>query len=307
MKHEVTVSKWDELTIGDLRMIEELAAHSSLRSWSRLHGTNAVHAARRLNQIEDRIGKKLTRRSNQGISLTREGERLARSVNQIHHAIAKLESSITLNGPEMYARNIVVGARGFITAFFAGSLVQSLNESDLCLQLIELSPSESVEAASRSAIDIAISLEPLELGKDWHRKLLGKFYWKIYGRTAHPLGQEATPAGLRSFRLAHQSYWNGKNVVSNQGDVHQILELSHAGFGSQSAVTAIEIAAHSDQIVCVPEVAARRAVSAGQIMEIKTKGLKLPETEVYVYLTGSISRRVALSLVDAMKRQLENP
>jgi DNA-binding transcriptional LysR family regulator len=301
------MSKWDDLTIGDLRMIEELAAHSSLRSWGKLHGSNAVYAARRLNQIEDRLQQKLTIRTNQGIALTREGERLARSVSELHQTIAKLDAAIMANNPEVYAKRLTIGARGFITTFFAGCLVQALDGRDTCLQLVEQSPSESLEAASRSAIDIAISLEPLALGKDWIRKSLGKFFWKIYSSPSHPLRAQANKNSLRKYRLAHQCYWNGKSIVSNHGDEHTVLGLSQLGFGSQSAFTAIEIAAHSDQIICIPEVVGNRAVKAGRIVAIETGGINLPETEVYAYINGKISRRLAAELIEVMTQRLGEP
>jgi len=301
------MTKWDDVTIGDLRMIEELLAHSSLRSWAKLHGSSVVKAARRLNQIEARLQQKLTGRTNQGFVLTREGERLARSANELHQTIAKLDAAITSNNPKVFATKLTVGARGFMTTFFAGCLADIMQSHHTCLQLVELSPPESLEAANRSAIDMAITLEPMNLGRDWIRKSIGKIRWRVYCRSNHPIRAELKLANLRKYRLAHQCYWNGTTIVGNHGDEHAMLGLNHLGFGSQSAFTAIEIAAHTDQIICIPEVVAMRAVNSGRIAAVELANLRLPEDEVFVYINGKVSRRLATAMMSALTERLEKP
>jgi len=86
-----------------------------------------------------------------------------------------------------------------------------------------------------------------------------------------------------------------------------MLGLNHLGFGSQSAFTAIEIAAHTDQIICIPEVVAMRAVNSGRIAAVELANLRLPEDEVFVYINGKVSRRLATAMMSALTERLEKP
>jgi DNA-binding transcriptional LysR family regulator len=197
--------------------------------------------------------------------------------------ISGLDQVINLDQPSAFEKNLVIGSRGFLNVSLAGSIARYFQDRETNLDFVDASPSEMLDAAKKNALDIAISLESISFGKGWIERSVGSLKWAVYGNPRHPLAHGATPKGIERYRLGHQCFWNGRIIESNLRTPHATLGgIAQLGFGAQSAMTAIQIASTTEQLVCVPRMVGHAACLSGLVVEIPVLRGQLPSSGVYM-------------------------
>jgi DNA-binding transcriptional LysR family regulator len=289
-----------QLTIFELSCLADLPRFTSLRSWAAHHRLTAMAASRLIRTAEARLGHQLVHRSNRGISMTTEGESLARTAERLVQVIQ--QTQVVMEGATLkpYESYLTFGSRGFLNAALGGHIARIVEQSNghLGARILDLSPEESADAAKAGCLDLCLSPEPLSLGRNWRCFSAGALVWKLYARRDHPLSRGTDVKGLRRFRVGQHSYWNGRQLINESGLIHEGLTGMVLGHGTQSAATALAVAAETDLVVCVPDHVAFAALREGRVAEIVVQGLSPVSVPLLLYVEQN---RVKDKLVKALR------
>ncbi|MBT2187789.1 LysR family transcriptional regulator [Sphingobium nicotianae] len=172
---------WD-----DLRYFLSVAQSGTVSQAARRLGVDHATIIRRIDALERAMGVKLFERTPRGYYLTVNGERLLPSAEAIHTEARKI-------GTEMLASSHGVGGivristlEGFGNFFLAGRLPKFAEQyPNLTIELLTL---QQIVALSRREADIAISLQPPEVGR-FVREKLTDYALFVYGSRDYLAGK----------------------------------------------------------------------------------------------------------------------
>ncbi len=291
------------LTIGELGYLADLPRYTSLRAWASHHRLGVMAASRLIKDLEDQLGVPLVHRSNRGISMTTEGDALAALADKLVQFLAQTDLSLGKSSVRPYDRFLTFGARGFLNAALGGVVAKAFEEraAGSGVRFIDLSPEDTVDAAKAGTLDLCLTPDDVDLGRNWQRSLAGEICWKLYARIDHPASRGTDLEGLRRFRHGHQAYWNGRQLVSGPGLLHDGSGSFHIGHGTQTAATALAVASGTDLIVCVPDLVAAPSVRAGQVGEVLVADWEPIIVPLYLYAE---QHRVSAPLLRALIRDI---
>jgi DNA-binding transcriptional LysR family regulator len=295
------------LTIEELALLAELPRYSSLRLWAAKHGITPIAASRVLKKIERGLGLEIVTRSNLGVSMTAEGEKAAKKAASVVHAANELRDVSQADELANFERTFVFGSRGFLNTAVAGEVSRALSllDESYGIRFVDLSPEETMDAARAGVLDFSLSLEDVALGKAWEAKNVGAISWGLYARRAHPLLTSTKASDFLRWRLGHHAYWNGKRIVSNDGEVNSLTGSPCTGFGAQTASTALSLCAATDQLAHVPRIAALPWVNAGVIEEIHVPRSKPMWIDVMLSTeTSRVPQNVNRAIIGSLKKLL---
>ena len=270
------MSKLNDISLGDLTLLSELPRYDSMRAWASKNRLTPISASRLIKRVETALGVSIVKRSNVGITITPEGQQIAKKAAQLVALAMDLNDVSAASSVAPFARTFVFASRGFLNAELAGVVADAFQAADnnYGVRFVDLSPEETIDAMKASFVDFSLNLEELTLGKTWQTKPIGQISWALYGRKQHPLSYGGSVADLAKYRLGHHAYWNGQSIVSNEGEMNKPLGVTHRGFGAQTAFSALSICSRTDQVVFVPRVAAKLWVDLGVVEELKISGVK---------------------------------
>lgn len=299
---------FDDVTVGEIGLLSELPQHTSLRALARARSLDPVKVTRVIQGLELKLGVKLVQRSNLGIRLTQDGERLASRAASLLGNLRDFEKARSSGPVQSYGETLTVGSRGFLNVFFAAPVLQAINGRggrERGLSFIDLSPDDAADAARKGFLDICIGFESEPLGATWEFAPIGQLVWAIFGRARHPLAAGATRADLQRYRIANHCFWNGSHVVASDGLLKDRYGVRQLGHGTQTAQAALEVAAVTDQLACVPAIVARDLLESGRIVPIDVAETEPIRTDVYLGVhTERISRADRDALLAALAKKL---
>jgi DNA-binding transcriptional LysR family regulator len=238
-----------------------------------------------LRVLEDALGFEVVSRSASGFTLTAAGrhasEAAARIVESLHGLKPRPNGS-----KDTYSRYVRLGSRGFLNAMIAPLVAARCERErpELGFCFVDLSPGEKLEAARREALDVLLSVEDLQLGRNWETVEVGHMTWGLFGACSHPLAgvAAALPEDLARHGVLRGAWWDGRSIVV--GDDFVPVPETHKGRGYQvqTAHAALGVVARSEQLVYVPRLVAASAVERGQVAEIHLEGVDPVSQPLYL-------------------------
>jgi DNA-binding transcriptional LysR family regulator len=273
-----------ELTIEELMLLGEIEAYRSLNHWATIRGITAMKATRILSSLESKLGIQILIRSRQGVIMTAEAKQLIELAKEVIRQIQKLEDHISKDHIKSYPEFLVIGARGYLNVSFSAVFVGILGSEKRGLQFLDFSPRETIEVARNEVINLALTLEPIDFGKNWVQEKLGELVWGLFGRSDHPLFQ-SEKAKLEDFRICHHAFWDGRNLQSNYGFTIQGTGLRQMGHGTESAFTALNSTLGTDHLALVPRIVANSFLKQGLVREYQKA--TFPEQTQTLYLSSN--------------------
>lgn len=300
-------TNWHDVSFGDIQMIRELASQNSLRSWANLNRLSPVKASRLLQSLETKLGCKLVLRNVKGITLTREGERIAFLAKGVDQIIGNFDAAILENIPEVFEQTLVIASRGFLNVRIAADMAEYCAGQGVNLDVIDLSPSELLEAMKRDVVDLIVTIGSIDIGRAWVQKPIGKMNWGLFVRPRHPLSADVvTKKELERYRLGHHCFWDGRRIVSTHGEMHGVTQVKQLGFGAETVFTAIEMATSTDQVVCIPRISAMQAIAQGRLVELEVRGIKTQTSELFLVAHSErVKQRMLNDILTRLKSLIE--
>ncbi|ASD63943.1 LysR family transcriptional regulator [Bdellovibrio bacteriovorus] len=282
-----------KISFFDLLLLAELPDHKSLRSLSRSLGIEPPRLTKVLQSVRHQLQFEIIKTSSHGYIMTAEGSHVSLQAKEL---LRKAEEFIPRKS-QLLAPSVTytVGGRGFMNVFFSGAMIESLQVAGVTalLRFMDLSPEELRQTATEGVLDVALHLEEIQWPQTWSAAEVGSMRWNLYVGKNHPLKGSVSKEELLKFPFARSAYWNGRAIA--QAADHLPIPRSERimGHEMQTALTAIEIVQHSNNVALIPNIIARKAEEAGLIRSLKIRGLDPIESRIYLSVrSDKISQRL---------------
>ena len=297
-----------QLNFVELDLISELPKHNSLRGLARSREIMPSQVSKIIKKFETLFEIEIMKRSATGVLLTPQGAQLASGALQILKQ-AEVLSAHDYEIEASFERILTVGTRAFINTALAPYLVHVIQriEPKTGIRFVDFSPDELIQACAKGAVEIAISIDKLALGKNWHQTQIGTLEWGLFARSQHPLTFGAKPEDLKQYRILRHAYWDGKNIANGEDLIP--VETKHKNFGHeiQTAFTAIAIVQKTDDLCFIPTLAAHEALTRGDIARIPTQwSTQVTRPLMLAVHDEKINQKVYRELVSNLKSVLSS-
>ncbi len=143
-----------------LQTFLDVARAESLSAVAREEGVTPAMVGRRIDQLEDRLGVKLFKRSTRKITLTPEGATFFETVRVVLDDLAAAEESITVGSKNATGRLIISTPTAFGRKHIAPHLPQFLGENPNLTVTLQLS--ERLVDLKNERVDLAIRIADLK-------------------------------------------------------------------------------------------------------------------------------------------------
>ncbi|WP_374035614.1 LysR substrate-binding domain-containing protein [Bdellovibrio bacteriovorus] len=282
-----------KISFFDLLLLAELPDHKSLRSLSRSLGIEPPRLTKVLQSVRHQLQFEIIKTSSHGYIMTAEGSHVSLQAKEL---LRKAEEFIPRKS-QLLAPSVTytVGGRGFMNVFFSGAMIESLQAVNVTalLRFMDLSPEELRQTATEGVLDVALHLEDIQWPQTWSAAEVGSMHWNLYVGKNHPLKGSVSKDELLKFPFARSAYWNGRSIAQAADPLPIPRSERIMGHEMQTALTAIEIVQHSNNVALIPNIIARKAEEAGLIRSLKIRGLDPIESRIYLSVrSDKISQRL---------------
>lgn len=271
-----------KISFFDLMLLAEMPDHKSLRSLSRSLGVEPPRLTKVLQAVQHQLQLEIMKTSSHGYIMTAEGSHVSLQAREL---LKKSEDLIPRKNQFVTpAVTYTVGGRGFMNVCFSGAMISSLESlgGKALLRFMDLSPEELRQTATEGVLDVALHLEDIQWPQTWSAVEVGVMTWNLYAGRNHPLKGTVSKEELLKFPFTRSAYWNGR-AIAQAGDNFPIPRSERIiGHEMQTALTAIEIVQHSDNLALIPNIIARKYEDAGLIQSLKVRGMDLAESKIYL-------------------------
>ncbi|MFN8944643.1 MAG: LysR substrate-binding domain-containing protein [Pseudobdellovibrionaceae bacterium] len=290
------MTKFGNLTFLQVHLISQLLYTRGIRDLARKNSLDPSAVSRLLKELEDQLGFEIAIRSKQGLTLTQEGEKVARVAAEIVESLHKFEEvKITGKNKKEYP-SFVCGSRGFLSAVVAGIVSATpIDKLKMRIKFVDSSPQDLLKFALAGIVDVAIHFEEWKWGSQWISEDVGNLTWALIARNGHPIGKKTTLLDVQKYPFVAASYI-GSDRIERSADIFPLKWSQRTvGHESQTAFTTREILMTSDHIGFLPLVTVER--------EIQEKKLHI----VQVAEMASVKMKLFLSVnQDKVPQQLRN-
>nr|BFD59393.1 hypothetical protein CKG001_15000 [Bdellovibrio sp. CKG001] len=282
-----------KISFFDLLLLAELPDHKSLRSLSRSLGVEPPRLTKVLQSVRHQLQFEIIKTSSHGYVMTPEGSYVSLQAKEL---LKKSEDLIPRKSQFLApSETYTVGGRGFMNVFFSGAMIQSLDEagSKTLLRFMDLSPEELRQTASEGVLDVALHLEEIKWPQTWSAAEVGSMSWDLYVGKNHALKGTVGRDELLKYPFTRSAYWNGRAIAQAADNFPIPRSERIQGHEMQTALTAIEIIQHSNNVALIPNIIARKYEEAGLIRSLKVRGVDLAEAKIYLSVRSEkISQRL---------------
>lgn len=254
----------DDLALKDIKLISHLPRMNSIRKYSKEVNLTPAFISKRIKQLEEVLNSQLIDRSVKGITITEQGKQYslwARKLIEKSEEIQKYRIGSNSN----YTSYLNIGMRGFLNTTLIGAFTQSIQNKGL--RFIDLSPNDTDKITSKGSLDITITIQEKDFGKNWHCEHIGKMKWSVYARADHEL-QTLQLNEIINYKIAFATYYDGTTIISGDDFLNIPPELKSKGHGIQTATTAIALAKHTDQLIYIPDIVALEDLNDNKLKQI---------------------------------------
>lgn len=298
----------DDLSIRELRLLAALPRVRSIRSFAGELDVTPQALSKNIQRLEALLDVSLLQRSAVGVVASSEAIELSLWARDVITKVEGLEAfdQRTTKGP--YQKTLTLGTRAFLNTLLSGSFLRQSELAKIGWRFIDLSPHETIEAARRGGLQVAVSLGKLPIPDDWKSEKVGELNWSLYVRHGHPIASQVQASELAAYEFTFATYWDGTSVVRGE-DFSPIKGRERRfGHGIQTAQTAIEVALASDHIVNVPRPLARPYVERQELREVIVRSGNPQSHEVYLsvqsdQVTAAIYRQMVRTLAQRLKEK----
>ncbi len=273
----------DHITYDYYRIFYYVAKYKSISLAAEILHSNQPNVTKFMNKLEEQLGCRLMTRSNKGISLTPEGERLFAHVSIAYAQLKEAEEelicfsqlntgSIRISATETALHGILLSALTKFRNHFPGIHLYITNEST----------PEAVQTLKKGLADFAVVTSPLDIPSGFRKTSLGSFREILAAAASSSFSEKLSitpqeiPAysviGLGRHSKTYEFYshaflpygveWQPDIEVAT---VDQILPMIKSGLG----------------IGFLPEFIAKQDLEQCKIVEIKMPGLQ-PIREIII-------------------------
>ena len=251
-----------------LRHFHKLSQHKSINEAAERMGISQAGLSKSISSLEDVLGIRLFSRSNQGLTLTKEGALVLRSAKTILAEAASVETQLRSLRAATIPGTLRIGMYDSIAVYFFGDLISFLNEIYRHLSItLTVDTSENLARLVRSGeVDLAIGVNLNGKAKSGDEFFL--LFEDDYSFYASPRLESFGKAPLIIHPLATDL--EGRTV---ENYLNAILERQgvHRAFNFETIKT---LTAQGQGVGVLPTQVARPLVEQRQLVPVQIPGAK---------------------------------
>lgn len=261
----------DRITYDYYRIFYYVAKYKSFSKAAEILQSNQPNVSKFMNKLEEQLGCKLMMRSNKGITLTPEGEKLFSHVSVAYKNLKEAEEELTdmalLHSGTIRISTTETALHGILLDTLVRFRLQYPN---IRLLITNDSTPEAIQALKKGMTDLAIVTSPADIPIDFHKTDLVSFHELLVVASNSSIAKhkQVTPSEISTLPIVglgrHSKtyeYYSGIFLsygVEWQPDIDvatadQILPMIKAGLG----------------IGFIPEFMARQDLLQGNLCELK--------------------------------------
>jgi DNA-binding transcriptional LysR family regulator len=297
------------LSLKELELLADLPRFSSLRGLARSRGIEAAQLTRTLQKLEQVLGKTVLERAPGGSKVTDEGIRLA----AVAANIVETAQQFVHERGDSQSVQLTLGTRGFLNYAFSEAYAKVCysprrSRKDLVLRFLDMSPEELKIAEHKRLIQLAIHLGEMDWTQAWESTFVGRLRWSLFVRKDHELQKLPSLAleDLQDRDFVGPCYWMGNEIKEGDDGFPIPLRMRKVTVFSQSAMSAIELARHSDAIVFAPNIITQKRAEMDELCQLKVTGTEDCFQKVFLSVrTDAVPKVFMEQLIVEMKAVLE--
>jgi len=282
----------DELRIADVATFLAVSRSGSVTMAARQLDVTPSQVSKAVARLEGYLKVRLIERSGRGIILT----------DAAKHVNADLEELVRraeeLPKPRQGKTRVTIAGPSYLALEFIPHLANTLAPTHF--RVLEAGPATIRAYAEEGAIDMALTLSSEKLPRSWVSTKVGPVKVALFAppALAETLGKKPSLDRLREvpFVLPVQ-FSNGQMLPGEDGFA---LTRGDRTQGHEAATIglALELAATCGQLTYGPELAARKLLAQGRLVEVKSPGVT---NQVDLYLHANSERVLARLHRDALR------
>jgi DNA-binding transcriptional LysR family regulator len=258
----------EDLRIADLLTLQTVARRSSITGAAREMNVTPSQVSKAIGRLERQLHATLIVRSSHGVTLSDAYRRMA------SHVDALIEQWKALRGGDGDAvPELTIAAPSYLNLRFFPAIAASIGTSRL--RSLEMPPAMVRAFVGESLFDAALTLGAERLPKSWVNVYAGELRRCLFASPAlaRKLGPTPIdPSRLSSFPFVSPVYnANGRLMPSDDACPLNRAER-RLGHEVETIALALEVAAHTGQLVFGPSIAATTMVQSGALVEIPVRG-----------------------------------
>lgn len=255
------------------RLFYYVAKYKNLSLVAKLLNSNQPNLSKLMNKLESQMGCKLLIRTNRGITLTDEGEKLFRHVSVAYNELRAAEAELSAEN-EMSAGMICIGTTPTAEECILIDMISSFKKRypNITISISDYSPMQAIDTLKQGIIDFAlIDTPPYKDKSDFHLTKL-KSYTEILVAAAD--SRFSKIRSIKNGKLAEMPMIGLGNYSNNAG-FHSKLFAEHGlewnpGIGVSNYSQILPLVRTGEGIAFIPEFMAEKGIEDGSLIRIDT-------------------------------------
>ncbi|MBK6697619.1 MAG: LysR family transcriptional regulator [Myxococcales bacterium] len=257
------------LRLGDLQTFLHIASSGSVSAAARQLQVTVSQVSKSLARLEQRIGKTLVARSARGIALTEDGKRLLPRIQAVAFELRALTATEAQEG----RLTVTIVAPSFLVESVVPMLIARVR--DARYRIRTASPAEIRGELGERRFDVALLPGEDRAPAGWIGETVGEVRNGLFGspELVAKLGRmPVVESRIRQLTFVQPLRTDPLVVRPTTDGCPLPVEDRLLGDEVQTFPVAAELAAHGDQVVFGPTLAARHLLRAGLLEEIDVRG-----------------------------------
>jgi DNA-binding transcriptional LysR family regulator len=293
-----------DLRLSDVLTFLAVQRCGSITGAARDQRVTPSQVSKSVSRLESILRVSLLTRSARGVSVSQEGLRFVPHLQEI---VARVEHLERLGGePVDFHRSVTIAAPSYLSLYYLPRLAAA--RAGLRIRCLDLHPALIRVHASDNIFDAALTVGAEPLPRAWVNVRAGEVVKRLFAspRLAGRLG----PMPLTEERLRDVPFISPIYAVNGQFvSVDDDCPLRHGDRTLGHEVTtiglALELAVWSEHVVFGPQIAARRFLEAGTLVEVPVAGWDVRHE---LYVACNADRLLApdqQAIIDVVRRGLD--
>jgi DNA-binding transcriptional LysR family regulator len=283
-KQVFTIKK--HMTIEDIKLREvelflSLLKLKSVRELGRQQNMQPGQVSKWISGLERKIGSPLIERSASGVRPTARAIELLplfENLQAVHHKLAGAQEKKETN---YYS----FASSSFFSTHLVPLVLKELKE-DSKIRMIDLAPTNFINAALRGAFEYCLHSQKLDWPQTWTTKEVGKLKWNLYARKKHPILKNPSMKNVLKYPFVTPVYWTPEGTLF--GDDQCPIPLAKRMKGHETATA---------------EVVANRAELSLEVIKMPWKQIEKP---VYLTVKNSTVKQADFEMISSVCSSILN-
>ncbi|MBI3541774.1 MAG: LysR family transcriptional regulator [Deltaproteobacteria bacterium] len=290
-----------DLTLFELKLFVRASRGRSLREIAREQGLKPAHVSKVIARIEERLGRKLFKRSAAGVQLTPEALVLLRTAEEITELAEQLpaRSRAARDWPDALGIGSVSFLHSCLVVPALGRIAAEAKRTRF--RVIETPREELVTQGFHGAFELAVYSGELQWPRSWASRKVGAMRYGLYARAGHALGGEVSEEEALRPAYVVPTYWMNQRLSSGNDLCPVSPRRRRWGDETTTATAALSLVQATDQVAFLPCIVADDAERQGLVREVCVRSWPVVERELFVSVrTDAVSQKVFRAVLAAV-------